>query len=150
MGFLGEADLSLLYRFDSGTTHSFASTGQQLTAIQRQLGSAYASLPSSQTIFYEDRGTGNFDGSHIVDFGFYYNVPVFRTVRPYVKVDVFNVFNDDTLIGHNFTVLPDPNSPRDALGLATGYIRGSNFGNALSNASHPRARAFQVSVGVRF
>jgi hypothetical protein len=75
---------------------------------------------------------------------------VFRTLRPYVKVDVFNLFDASPLVGFNTAVRPDPGSARDALGLPTGYLLGSRFGQPTSNAHFPRARAFQMAVGFRF
>jgi hypothetical protein len=54
-------------------------------------------------------------------------------------------------------VTPDPNSPVDALGFRTGFVRAANFGQARSNADYPRPlpgndglRTFQVSFGFRF
>jgi hypothetical protein len=55
----------------------------------------------------------------------------------------------------------DPNSPLDADGLRTGFIRNAAFGTATSNASYPRAtntpggtalyaRTFLMSFGLRF
>jgi hypothetical protein len=78
-----------------------------------------------------------------------------------VKVDLFNITNNDTLIGYNTSVIPDPNSPVDALGLPTGYVKGPNFGEPQSTTNYPgaqaglggevtRGRTFRMSLGVRF
>jgi hypothetical protein len=146
----GDVDLSLLYNYNSALTYSHVATGQPLSAIQRTLGAAYASLPSSQSIYFGERGSQWFEGAHVFDFGLYYSIPVFRTLRPYVKLDVFNIFNNDTLTSWNVTVRPDATSPRDALGLATGFTRGSSYGKSVDNNSYPRARAWQVAFGFRF
>ena len=99
---------------------------------------------------------------------FNYNIPVFRTLRPWVKFDVYNLFNNQKLIAWNTTVSQDPASPKDSLGYATGYIKGATFGTATGNTvtnlnvttinAYPVAfsgavaggRTFQVAVGFRF
>jgi hypothetical protein len=54
-------------------------------------------------------------------------------------------------------VTPDPNSPLDADGLPTGFIRPTNFGTPVNNASYPRplpgidgGRSFLMAMGLRF
>ena len=64
---------------------------------------------------------------------------MFRQVRPFFKFDVFNLFNNDKQISWNTTVRQDPSSPRDELGLATGYIKGASFGQAASNTNFPQS-----------
>ena len=70
---------------------------------------------------------------------------------------MLNLTNNQKLIRWNTTVQPDPNSPLDANGLPTGFIQGSNFGNASANTDYPvwrpgftGGRTFLVSTGVRF
>ena len=150
LGFLGEVDFSLLYRYDSPLTYSLFSGSVPLTATQRALASGYASLPNNQTLFYGNRGTEFFDAAHLWDLGIQFEIPVFRSLRPYAKLDVFNLFNNDKLVAWNTTVSPDNAGPRDALGLPLNYIRGANFGNATGNGSYPAARRIAVAVGFRF
>ena len=52
---------------------------------------------------------------------------------------------------------PDPNSPLDANGLPTGFIRGARFGEATANTNYPvwrpgftGGRTFLLSAGMRF
>ena len=59
-----------------------------------------------------------------------YRVPVFRTLSPWVKLEVLNVTNNQKVIQWNTTVTPDRNSPLDQYGLPTGFIRGARFGQA--------------------
>ena len=81
---------------------------------------------------------------------------VFRALQPWVKVDLFNAFNNQTLIGWNTSVAPDPDSPLDALGLPTGYLEGPRFGEPRGSGDYPRSlgvdggRTFRMAVGIRF
>ena len=86
-----------------------------------------------------------------------YSVPVWRTVRPYLKVEVLNAFNNQKLIGHDVVVSADPNGPKDSLGRPLDFIRGARFGQATRNLDYPTYRAgvdggrtVLVAVGVRF
>jgi hypothetical protein len=150
MGGAGTVGIGLLYRYDSPLTFSFLSNNVALTAIQRSLGAAYAGLPTTQTIYYEGRGTGEYEASHLFDVALNYDIPVWKTVRPYVKFDLRNAFNAQPNIGFDTTVTPDPNSPTDNLGLRTAFVRGSNFGNPARLIDNPTPREFRLSLGFRF
>jgi len=78
-------------------------------------------------------------------------------VRPWVKFDVFNLLNNDTLITYNTTYRQDPNTPLDALGFRTGVIPGPQFGQAVQQTNFPApfggqtgGRTFRLAIGVRF
>jgi hypothetical protein len=152
----GTLDVGAIYRFDSARTYSLAATGQALSAVQNAIleANGYASAPSSQTIYFDDRGSQFFKGSSQADLSLGYGIPVFKTLRPWLKADILNVFNNQILgagtAGFRTTVQPDRTSPLDSLGLPTGYIKSSTFGTALSAASYPLARTFRVSFGLRF
>ncbi|HEY6360543.1 MAG TPA: hypothetical protein VIX63_05535, partial [Vicinamibacterales bacterium] len=85
----------------------------------------------------------------------------FRDLRPWIKLEGFNIFNNQNLVGHNVQVTPRAGGPVDATGLPLEYTRGASFGRPTSNASFPRsslnfagqnlyARTFLLSFGVRF
>ena len=149
-------------RFNSAQTFSLAATGQPLSAIQLARNPGYArAAGQAQTIYFDDRGSEFFNASNQVDLGFLYQIPVWDTLRPWLKIELYNVFNNQPLVGFNTNVTPDPNSPLDADGLRTGFIRGANFGTATGTASFPRAtttpggtalyaRTFIMSFGLRF
>jgi hypothetical protein len=162
LGPLGTIDSSLIYRFNSAQTFSLAATGQPLSAIQLARNPGYArAAGQAQTIFFDDRGSEFFNASHQVDLGLLYQIPVWDTLRPWLKIELYNIFNNQALVFFNTNVTPDPNSPLDADGLRTGFIRGANFGLARSQADYPRAtttpggtslyaRTFLMSFGLRF
>ena len=74
-----------------------------------------------------------------MDLAATYQVPVFHTVSPWVKVEILNLTNNQKLISWDTTVTPDPNSPLDANGLPTGYIQGPRFGQATCEHELPGA-----------
>ena len=150
LGRYGGVDVGGFLSVDSGLTYSLRAGGQPLTQIQRGLLRDYESEPSGQTIYFGPRGSEDFKGNSTFDLAVSYNVPVFKTVRPWVKFELYNVFNHDTLVTWNTTVRPDPASARDGLGLPTGYIKGPLFGQAQSSGNYVAPRAFQMAFGVRF
>jgi len=155
LGRLGTATLGALYRYDSGQAFSFFASNVAMTATQLARNPGYARPPTTQTLFFGERGAGEYESAHLFDLALNYEVPIVKTWRPWVKLELRNVFNKQPLIGYNTTVTADPNSPRDELGLPTGYIRGSAFGTATAdwdaNFAHlPRPREFRFSLGFRF
>lgn len=156
-GHFGNVGVSGILRLNSAQTFSLRSANRALSATQVALASAYASLPSSQTIYFADRGSEEFKGYGVFDMAVNYDVPVFKTVRPWIKLEVYNLFNNQKLINWNTTVTPDAASPLDNLGLRTGFVRGANFGNAQANTDFPvpfrgqtGGRGFQLAAGIRF
>jgi hypothetical protein len=150
LGRFGTTDLSLLYRHDSPLTYSLVANSVPLSAIQEDLLAPYVSGPADQALFFDKRGSEEFASTNLFDFGLQYQVPVFRSLRPWVKLDVFNIFNNDTLYTWNTTILANQNGPVDAMGLPTQYTEGPLFGQGTSNANYPRARGWQMAIGFRF
>ena len=147
----GSLNLSLLYRFDSGAAYSIRSTGQVLTPVQQAIAAQYyPDQPQTQTIFYQGRGTEYFQDAHLFDIGANYNVPVWKKVRPWVKLEVRNVLNGKPLISYSISTTPDKTSPKDNLGIPTGYVKSKSFGTATASGNYPNPREFLVSAGIRF
>lgn len=151
-GNAGSLNAGLLYRFDSGQAYSIVTTGLGLTAVQQAIGSdLYPDLPTGQNLFYAPgRGSENFQDAHLFDLALTYDIKVWKSAAPWVKAEVRNLFNRTPLIAYNTTVRPDPNSPKDALGLPTGYIKGSAFGTGTATAHYAFPREFLISMGFRF
>jgi outer membrane receptor protein involved in Fe transport len=155
-GRFGSVDAGVIWRYDSPRSFSLAATGQPLTDIQEEVLKAfgYASAPSSQTIFFGDRGTGRFKGANQFDLSLSYGIPVFKTLRPWLKAEIVNLFNEQTLgagiSGFRTTVQPDFNGPVDNLGLPLNFTQAPTFGNALNANSYPIPRTFRMAFGVRF
>jgi hypothetical protein len=97
-------------------------------------------------------------------------VPVFRTLRPWVKFDVYNILNNQSVVAWNTTVSQDASTPADNLGLRTGYTQSSQFGKVsgntvtnlnstavpvypvtgFGNSTGTGGRTFRVALGLRF
>jgi tRNA (Thr-GGU) A37 N-methylase len=82
---------------------------------------------------------------------------VWQELRPWVKLDFFNIFNYDEPYKWNTTVRLDPASPVDELGLNTGFIQGASFGQPTASSDYPRpyggevgGRVFRMAFGLRF
>jgi hypothetical protein len=159
LGRAGVVTLGPIWRYNSGQTYSLLSTGVPLSAIQLARNPGYARLPGggTQTLYYGERGSESFEGFGLVDLAATYEIPIWRTVRPWIKFELYNLFDNNKLIAWNTAVTPDPNSALDSDGLPTGFIRPTNFGTARNNADYPRpipgidgGRTFQMAMGLRF
>jgi len=152
LGWLGSADFSALYRFDSPTTYSLTASGVPLSALQLTRNAGYARLAGGgqQAVFFGGRGTNRFEKAHLVDLAVSYGIPVFRTLRPWLKFEATNVFNNEALVGFNTTVTADRAGPVDQDGLPTQFVRGPQFGQSTSVGNHPQARTYRVALGLRF
>ena len=108
-------------------------------------------------MYFSDRGTETFKGYGLLDINLSYNIPVVRSVRPWVKFDIYNALNNQKQIAWNTTIRPDLTSPLDNLGLRTGFVKAATFGTATAQTQFPvpfggetGGRTFRVAVGVRF
>jgi hypothetical protein len=166
----GDLSVSGLWRVDSGRAYSLAARNQPLTATQDAIiaNAGYPDTPQLQTVYFGDRGSQFFPGFAVFDASVNYNVPVFRKLRPYVKFDIYNLFNNEKLIAYSTTVSQNKAAGVDNLGLATSYTPSSSFGTGTGNtvtnvnlsnintyplaynAATPGGRTFQVAVGFRF
>jgi hypothetical protein len=169
----GDVSVSGLWRVDSGRVYSLAARNQPLTSTQVALiqAAGYPDRPgtSGNMVFFNgERGSETFPGYGLFDMSINYSLPVFDVLRPWVKFDVYNMFNNLKLIGWNTTVTQDPTSAKDDLGLATGYRPGATFGTATGNTvtnlytstinAYPVAfngapaggRTFRLALGFRF
>jgi hypothetical protein len=74
-----------------------------------------------------------FKGYRPFELSVNYNIQVFRTLRLWPKVDVYNLLGSDKLIAWNTTVGPDPKRPKHNLGLPRRFARASMFGTATGH-----------------
>ncbi len=76
-------------------TQPLTALGQPLTDIQTDLlaRQGYPDAPSNQPVFFGERGSQWFKGYALLDVSFNYEIALKGHVRPWVKFDVFNLFN---------------------------------------------------------
>ena len=171
MGAGGDLAFSGLWRVEGARAYSLAARNQGLTATQRSILAAngYPDEPAAAHIFFNDeRGTEQFPGYGLLDLSVNYNIPVFKSLRPWIKVDLYNVLDNRKLIAFDTTVSQNNAGAKDSVGLATTFNQGANFGKATGNTqtnvsttginSFPLAfqgapaggRTFRMALGFRF
>jgi len=166
----GALSLSGIWRLASARDFTYVTRNYPLTSIQNAIlaKAGYPDSPVLQTLYFGDRGGQQFAGYGVVDMSLNYNIPVFGTLRPWLKLDLFNVLNNEKLIAWNTSVSPNKAGGVDSLGLPTTFTPGKNFGNATGNtvgngflnniSAYPTAfpgaqaggRTFRVAFGFRF
>ncbi len=153
----GRLDVAPMYRYNSPRTFSLVAASVALTAQQTASNPGYVRLPASQPVFFGLRGAQEFEDFALFDLGLTYGVPVWQSFRPWVKLEVLNLLNNQQLISWDTTVTADLTGPKDANGLPMNYVAGPNFGKATSNANFARprqgmdgGRTFILAAGIRF
>jgi hypothetical protein len=156
LGAFGRLDVAPMYRYNSGRTFSYTTT-YAMTPAQTASNPGYARIPTSQTLYFGDRGAGSFAGYGLVDLATTYEIPVWRTLSPWFKVEVLNALNNQKLTSWDTTVSANNAGPKDGYGLPLEYVKGANFGNGTKTTDYPRprpgmdgGRTFLMAFGVRF
>ena len=92
-----------------------------------------------------------------MDLATSYNLAVWKSARPWLKLEVYNLFNDQNQIAWDKTVTADTTSVLDANGIPTGYVQGAKFGQATNGNQFPQpflgqngGRTIRVAFGARF
>ena len=157
LGSFGRLDIAPLYRYNSPRTFSLVSASVPLSAAQVAANPGYVRLPAGQPLFFGARGSQQFEDITLFDLGLTYGVPVWGSFRPWVKLELLNVFNNQDLVAWDTTLTADMAGARDALGLPLAYVAGPNFGKGTSNAHYPRprqgmdgGRTVILAAGIRF
>lgn len=156
----GNVNFGVIYNYDSGTAYSIFVPNQHYSNIQKARDPGYAVLPTTQTIYFGQRGAGTFPGQSRFDLAFTYDIAVWKSVAPWVQLRVINLLNTAYRTGFNTTVTPckDPAqagcngaAPVDANGLPTTFTTaGTPFGTTTSNGNFQQSRTFSVNAGIRF
>ena len=90
LGRFGAVDLSGMWKYNSAPDlHAVRGQLPADRAAARAPGAAYANAPNggAANLFFGERGSQSFDGYALVDLGVNYSIPVWRTVRPYLKFE---------------------------------------------------------------
>jgi outer membrane receptor protein involved in Fe transport len=148
-GRAGDLDLTLLFRYDSPLTYSHTAW-IPLSEVQRSRDPGYASPPFGQIVYFDGRGTQTFDDLKAFDLVTLYQIPVWRSVEPWIKIQVRNLFDTTPKRNWDIGVAPDFAGPVDANGIPTEFIRSPTYGEAFSPSDYYPGREFLVSLGIRF
>jgi hypothetical protein len=160
LGRFGSVDVAPLWRVNSGGVYSLtASIPVPAQQLARNPGypSADISAATRQTVFFGGRGANDLKGYGVMDLATSYNLAVWRSLRPWIKAEVYNLVENRKQIGWDRTIGVDAASPLDANGIRTGYLSGPRFGQATAGTHFPQpyagqngGRAFKLAFGVRF
>jgi hypothetical protein len=148
-GRAGNLGIGVLFRYDSPLTFSYIRASQRPTANMIARNPGYNQLPNFN-LYFGDRGAGEFNDVYTFDLALTYSIPVWKSVEPWIRFDVRNVFNDDTLVTYNTGIIANTAGPLDDYGLPTTYTKGSNFGKGTSNANYSVPREYFIAAGIRF
>ena len=154
-GRAGNLTAGVLFSFDSGAAYSIADENFDLALLgpagrfaARNVG--YKNEPGTRTLFFGERGTENFDDVSTVDLAVTYAIPVWKSVEPWVKLELRNIFDTVEAIDGQTSVRANVNGPKDQFGLPTTYTEG-NFGQPTDAVNHFNTpQEFRASIGVRF
>lgn len=172
---VGRVNLSLLERYHSALDYSASGTidvrkGTTTGPANGVTNPGYATVPSSVTYFFSDRGAYRLDNIKSTDLGVNWYAPAFRGVRAFVEADLINIFDEQGLEDPDFidkTVLTRRNTTCLQTGTTTRCLafnplagevpqegvhwqKGPNFGKPTSENAYQQARTYRVSVGLRF
>jgi hypothetical protein len=155
----GNFGFGLIYGFNSGTPYSYRMTGFPISQIQKSRDPGYQTPPTSQVLYFGARGSQTYPSQSRFDFALNYDIPVWKTLAPWLKASVFNVFNSSYRTGYDVGVVcadgsrPSKgclNTPLDANGLPTTFANGSSFGEARGVSDYQLSRQFVLSAGIQF
>ena len=160
-GPLGALDISPIWRVNSGQVFNFSADGVPLSPIELARNPGYPAndinTSTAYRLFFGERGAGQFKGYGLFDLALTYGVPIWKSAKPWVKVEFYNLLNNQKLIAWDRTVTPDNSGPKDANGLPINYIQGPRFGQAVNDNQFPQpipgqngGRLFRMALGVRF
>ncbi len=166
---VGNFNISVLQRFDSGTSYSeigaidVTSTGDTECPVCRPNDDLYVSIPSGALYYFSERGEYRWDDLTATDLAVNYSLPLGR-MELFVQGELLNVFDESAQIGGNTTVLTardtatlqpfDPYTTTPIEGVH--YRRGANFGRGTTGTTQATqghfqlARTYRGSVGIRF
>lgn len=160
LGRFGSVNVAPMWRVNSGAVYSLTAT-IPVPAVQLARNPGYPTNDINpavrETIFFGERGAYDFKGYGVMDLAATYDVAVWRSARPWFKVEVYNLFENQKLIAWDRTVSPNNAGARDANGIPTEYIQGPRFGLGTSGTHYPQpylgqpgGRAVRLAFGLRF
>ncbi len=129
----GAMNLGTLVYFNSGAPYSLTggSTPSNLDGYN-----------STYTKFFGDRGSQRFPSTHQVDIQVGYDIPLWKMVNFFARLNVTNVFNHQILQSWNTTGTTSPTTGN--------WVAGSSYGRPTSAGNYITARTINLAGGFRF
>lgn len=168
---IGNFNFSLLQNFDSGAPYSLAGSidvHQRAACPQCLPNPGYKNIPVGNTYYFSERGEFRTEDVSRTDFALNYALPI-GPVNLFVQGEVFNLFNEDEIVGFDTTILTarsaacvqnvGPNAGQRCAAFnpfteqpveGVHWRRGSRFGNPTGPGSYQTPRTYRVSAGIRF
>jgi hypothetical protein len=164
---IGAFAFSLLQSFESGTATSTDGTIDTRSFVDNP---GYQSPTSGVSYFFHGRGDLTTEDIIRTDIGVQYSLPI-RALDIYIRGDVFNVFNNDALVGFDEEVLteddedwlilfnpwtetpiecPQGAAPEVCEDMGAHWQKGLNFGEPTSESDYQRPRTYRFTIGIRF
>jgi len=160
LGRFGSVDVSPLWRVNSGGVYSLTAS-IPLPAVQRARNPGYPAgdinAATRETVFFGERGAYDFEGYGLMDLSASYNLTVWRSLRPWFKVEIYNLLNNQKLIAWDRSVTANAAGPLDANGIPQDYVKGPRHGQGTAGNHFPQpypgqngGRAVRMAFGARF
>lgn len=150
-GKAGNLSLGGIFYYRSGANWS-KTAGKALVAKPE-----YLNESGSFTKYFDGRGNNRFDGFWNLDFTARYQINFWRDLGMYVKADVVNITNEDTLVQYQTSGRietgsnPDRWIPSGSCGLGSQPSEScSSFGRIRNQNDYQQARSYFVAVGLVF
>ena len=148
LGNAGHLNVSGIFSYDSPLTYSLSTFGP-LSPTQAARDPGYQFPPTAAPIFFGPRGSEEFNSTSIFDLATTYFGPRWKTLEPWIKVEIRNLFGSSTARTFNTSIAPNFNGPVDQNGIPTTFVRSPVFGEPLSVGDFVEPRAYLVSIGIR-
>ena len=149
-GRIGNLNIGVLANYDSPLTSS-TTDSIPLTAEQAAiLAPLYVDAPTSQTVFFGERGNIEWDSVFTVDLSLNYQVPIVKDFELWLKADVFNIFDESAQIDGETGVAANLDGPTTTFGIPTTFTPDADFGRATAANDYNDPREYQFTVGFRF
>ena len=169
LGFIGDLNISVLQRFDSGTPYSASQTVNVSNFVTNP---GYATPPTTSTYFFSDRGEFRTDDVTATDLALNWTLPITR-VNVFVQGELINVFNEQAVITPNVSITtfnaanqnrfnpfttprsevrecPQGTATADCVAGGYHWRKGASFGQGAGPNTYQLPRTYRFSAGIRF
>jgi hypothetical protein len=102
-------------------------------------------FPGSYTYYFEQRGSNRFTSNWALDFSARYQIPLYKDLAGWVKLDVTNLLDNDELVTFDTSGTAEERENGQLV-----FVPSSTFGEAQGAANYQAPRAYLLTVGLQF